>query len=190
VAEKYKLVNVRVSQLITDAIRRLEPDVDAVKELRYLQETQDFHSDRITELVLDRLRKPDCRINGWVLDGCPFTLAQIKDLKDEKVTPQLVIALELNDKRLEERLKQYYYDPITHFMYFSEQEIYELDSESQKRLEEHGEESEDIAEKLNQYRDFLTATEEEFLGQFVRVNGDDYEDRVLGNFCNAIEGSI
>ena len=110
----------RVSQLITDAIRRLEPDVDAVKELRYLQETQDFHSDRITELVLDRLRKPDCRINGWVLDGCPFTLAQIKDLKDEKVTPQLVIALELNDKRLEERLKQYYYDPITHFMYFED----------------------------------------------------------------------
>jgi adenylate kinase family enzyme len=28
----------------------------------------------IVDMVNERLQKPDCRINGWILDGCPFTL--------------------------------------------------------------------------------------------------------------------
>jgi hypothetical protein len=47
-------------------------------------------------------------------------------------------------------------------MYFTEEEVAEADSEVQKRLELREETREAIEEKLSQYRDFLTAAEEEF----------------------------
>jgi hypothetical protein len=29
--------------------------------------------DIVIDLIRERLSKPDCKINGWVLDGCPTT---------------------------------------------------------------------------------------------------------------------
>lgn len=144
----------------------------------------------IIELVQERLQKPDCRINGWILDGCPFSLEQIKHLKNEKITPQLVIALELQDEELLAKLEQFHFDPFTQLMYFTEEDIAEADTEVQKRLELREETREAIEEKLSQYRDFLTAAEEEFQRQLVRVSGEDSNERIFLNFCNAIEGSI
>lgn len=146
--------------------------------------------DFIIELVQERLAKPDCRLNGWILDGCPFTMEQIKHLKQEKITPQLVIALEIQDDELQAKLAEYHFDPFTQLMYFSEEELAEADGEVQKRLELREESRDAIKEKLDQYRDFLTSAEEEFQRQLVRVNGEDIDERVFLNFCNAIEGSI
>jgi adenylate kinase family enzyme len=28
--------------------------------------------DIIIDLVRDRLERPDCRMNGWILEGCPM----------------------------------------------------------------------------------------------------------------------
>jgi len=47
--------------------------------------------------VSERLSKPDCRLNGWILDGCPFNMNQIKLLRELKIEPQKVIALEISD---------------------------------------------------------------------------------------------
>lgn len=49
------------------------------------------------DLVHERLTKSDCRLNGWILDGCPFNLKQIQLLRDLKIEPQKVIALEISD---------------------------------------------------------------------------------------------
>ena len=115
-------------------------------------------------------------------------------MKNEKITPQLVIALELSDEEILEKLemdkKQYFYDPQTQVMYFTEDEVAEADPTVQKRVEIREEAREDFEEKLTQYRDFLTQAEEEFQKQLIRVNGDDIDERVFLNFCNAIEGSI
>lgn len=53
--------------------------------------------DVVIDLVNERLSKPDCRLNGWILDGCPFNMQQIKLLRDLKIEPQKVIALEISD---------------------------------------------------------------------------------------------
>jgi len=52
----------------------------------------------VIDLVNERLSKPDCRLNGWILDGCPFNLKQIQMLRDLKIEPQKVIALEISDE--------------------------------------------------------------------------------------------
>ena len=36
-----------------------------------------FPDEMIIDLVKERLNKPDCKINGWILDGCPTTPEQI-----------------------------------------------------------------------------------------------------------------
>ena len=117
-------------------------------------------------------------------------MEQIKYLKQEKITPQLVIALEIQDEELQAKLSEYHFDPFTQLMYFSEEEVQEADHEVQKRLELREESRDAIKEKLDQYRDFLTSAEEEFQRELVRVNGEDIDERVFLNFCNAIEGSI
>jgi adenylate kinase family enzyme len=36
--------------------------------------------DLIIDLIRERLSKPDCTINGYILDGCPTTPEQINRL--------------------------------------------------------------------------------------------------------------
>jgi len=50
------------------------------------------------DLVRDRLDRPDCRINGWILEGCPLSVQQIKSLKEFQITPQVVVAFEMSDE--------------------------------------------------------------------------------------------
>ena len=69
--------------------------------------------DIILDLVRERLDRPDCRTNGWILEGCPMNLYQIKQLKDLMIVPQVVIAFELSDDEVIDRLSKVRLDPIT-----------------------------------------------------------------------------
>jgi hypothetical protein len=60
--------------------------------------------DVVIDLVNERLSKPDCRLNGWILDGCPFNMKQIQLLRDLKIEPQKVIALEIQDETVFQEL--------------------------------------------------------------------------------------
>lgn len=53
--------------------------------------------DIIIDLVRDRLERPDCRMNGWILEGCPMNQNQIKQIRDLMIVPQVVVAFELSD---------------------------------------------------------------------------------------------
>lgn len=59
----------------------------------------------VMELVKERLSRPDCAINGWILDGCPSTEEQISKLKDLGFSPQLVVELDLSDSLVYEKLE-------------------------------------------------------------------------------------
>jgi adenylate kinase family enzyme len=41
----------------------------------------------VISLVKERLEKADCKINGWILDGCPTSIEQLNKLKDLGITP-------------------------------------------------------------------------------------------------------
>ncbi len=71
----------------------------------------------VMELVKERLSKPDCAINGWILDGCPSTEEQISKLKELGFSPQLVVELDLSDSLVYEKLEQKRFDPIDGHFY-------------------------------------------------------------------------
>jgi len=59
----------------------------------------------VSQLITERLKKPDCQINGWVLDGYPTSQSQIEELVKVGLSPQLVVALELRDSIVYERIE-------------------------------------------------------------------------------------
>lgn len=77
IAEKYQVVYVQVQQLIKEVTRRND-DNDYARQLKsYIAQDRIVPDDVVIDLVNERLSKPDCRLNGWILDGCPFNLKQI-----------------------------------------------------------------------------------------------------------------
>jgi adenylate kinase len=62
--------------------------------------------------VKNRLEKPDCKINGYILDGCPTTNEQIAALNDLGIVPSLVITLDQSDSSVYEKIEQRRFDPV------------------------------------------------------------------------------
>ena len=100
IAQKYQLIYINVTQLLKDYIRRgdnstfykdmafkLKNDQPgkylSVKNLTHLFLFETVEDEHIIDIVRMRLENTDCKINGWILDGCPLNLNQIKLLKEE-----------------------------------------------------------------------------------------------------------
>ena len=67
---------------------RRNDDNDYARQLKsYIAQDRVVPDDVVIDLVNERLSKPDCRLNGWILDGCPFNMQQIKLLRDLKIEP-------------------------------------------------------------------------------------------------------
>ena len=98
IAEKYQLVYVQLSQLIKEVERRNHGNDYSLQLKSYIANDRAIPDDVVIELVSERLSKPDCRLNGWILDGCPFNMHQIKLLQELKIEPQKVVALEVADE--------------------------------------------------------------------------------------------
>ena len=73
-AERYQLVYVQLSQLIKEVERRNHGNDYSLQLKSYIANDRIVPDDVVIELVTERLSKPDCRLNGWILDGCPFNM--------------------------------------------------------------------------------------------------------------------
>jgi len=64
-------------------------------------------------IVNSRVQQTDCQMQGFVLDGFPKTLNQIKALDDLKIKPNVILALETTNELMFERVSFRKIDPIT-----------------------------------------------------------------------------
>ena len=116
-AQKYKLQYVKVSELLKDYIRN-EKNPSKASDLKQKLDTckpcKQFYlfsliylvpNDLVIDLVKNRLEKPDCKINGYILDGCPTTNEQIAALNDLGIVPSLVITLDQSDSSVYEKIE-------------------------------------------------------------------------------------
>jgi len=74
VCEKYNLVHVQVLQVLKDVIRKQSDSKEAQRLAMRIQNHQPIDDEIVIDLVRDRLDRPDCRINGWILEGCPLSV--------------------------------------------------------------------------------------------------------------------
>lgn len=104
------------------------------------------------------------------------------------IIPQVVIAFELSDQAVLDRLTTARFDPNTGQMYASAEAA---DPNIVKRLIERPENTmPQIERRLNEYRDFLAAAETEFNRYLIRINAEESDSNVFLNFCDAIENSV
>jgi len=47
-----------------------------------------------------------------------------------------------------------------------------------------------IKRRLNDYKNFLGAIENEYRAHLIRINSEDSEEKVFMSFCDAIENSV
>lgn len=109
VASKYKLINLDVDQLCKDWVRRQGNDPNGSltsAELRSLiKNGEPLPDDIAMNLLKQRLSMPDCKTNGWILQGAPTTEDQIEMLKQIDQQPNLFVTLEMSDHLIYEKLE-------------------------------------------------------------------------------------
>ena len=59
----------------------------------------------IVKLIKMRIMKKDCQENGWVLDGFPRTMSQVKELESNEIIPDLVIEVNQNEIECYNKIK-------------------------------------------------------------------------------------
>lgn len=69
------------------------------------------------QIIEQRLKQSDCRVNGWILDGFPQTEAQVNLLKSMNLKPSLVCLFDQAESVSATRLENRRIDPVTGISY-------------------------------------------------------------------------
>ncbi|CAG9320457.1 unnamed protein product [Blepharisma stoltei] len=186
-AVRYGLSLVSTSQLLRDQINRKS---EIGKNIAAIMSTGDMVPDFIiTELVRNRLQETDCKMNGWVLDGFPKTVEQIRSLKEFKIQPSHVFFLESSDALVYERIEQRRLDPVSGKFY----SVTSLPEDQGLRdrlvtLEEDSHEA--VRKRLQNYKEHSTKLHAEFAKVGMNIKAELDENLITEMIGDAIENSI
>lgn len=111
IAQRYGLVQVSTLQLMKDQVQR--GTAVGQRLAGFIQQRTTIPDDIIAQLVGGRLIEPDCKANGWVLDGSPKNIEQALALKESGVIPSHVFFLNAPDTLVYDRVAQRRLDPVT-----------------------------------------------------------------------------
>jgi adenylate kinase len=67
----------------------------------------------VNQLVEQRLAQPDCRVNGFVLEGFPVNQSQLNHLTAMNANPSIIIQLDQTETEAVKRLSKRRIDPET-----------------------------------------------------------------------------
>lgn len=100
-SEKLGIDTISTGVMLRTAIKE-QTEVGKLAE-QYINDGKLVPDDVIVNIVKERLSKPDCE-NGFILDGFPRTTAQAEALTASGVKIDKVLALEVEDEKIVERL--------------------------------------------------------------------------------------
>lgn len=102
--------------------------------------------DIINPLIEKRLKQSDCKVNGWILEGFPYSKPQVNLLKAMRIIPSIVFMFEGTEDESCRRLGNRRVDPSTGTVYNLEVSP-PSDEATSGRLIELKEDSEEIVRK-------------------------------------------
>ncbi|KAK7173092.1 hypothetical protein R3I93_003041 [Phoxinus phoxinus] len=95
----------------------LKDDSDLSRTAQYQDKKQKIPKDVWSQLIQQRLSKPDCVRRGWVLEAIPKTQEEALCLQEAGITPDHVVMLEAPDVVLIERSSGKRIDPVSGDVY-------------------------------------------------------------------------
>ena len=149
----------QIPKISTGDILRAEikNQTEAGKEVEKLMSEGKFASDElIIDIVKNRVLEKDCE-NGYILDGCPRTLAQAEAIEKAKIAIDYVVNFEVPSEQLLERLtgRRIHLDSgrVYHVVYNPPKEEGIDDITSEALTQRADDTREVVAERLKQYDD-------------------------------------
>lgn len=110
-ADQFGLINVSVRELVKEKMKETADLSQIIKSSMVAGKR--LPDEIVNTLIAERLESPDCKVNGWIIEGFPMNEAQYNLLKTMKVKPSCTIILEQDEKECIARLKDRRLDPVT-----------------------------------------------------------------------------
>ena len=143
----------------------------------------------ITELVRLRIEAPDARLNGWILDGFPKNMEQVRSLKEFRIRPTHVMFLDCPDALVYERVEQRRLDP-ERGVYYSVMNMPQ-EEEVRNRLVQMNEDTHEVVKKrLMGFKQEAMQIRSEYSGIAVTIKADMDLEAVADIAKEAIVNSI
>lgn len=120
VADTFGLVNISMKELLKNEMH-VNPDMaDTISG--YIEKGEPVPDNIVNSCLENRLKQPDCRVNGWVIEGFPENENQMNLLKAMRIKPMLCFILEQHQEECIRRLSYRRIDPQTGILYNCETE--------------------------------------------------------------------
>merc|ERR1711907_404344 len=134
------------------------------------------------------MEEPDCKENGWFMDGYPRNKQQATLLGEAGVKPLKLVVMELTDQRLIEKVTLRRVDPTTQQIYHLKDNPPPKDEALQARLIQRDGDNEDVVkEQLKKYREETTGLLEAWSDILLEVNGDQAVEATVSDIVKALE---
>lgn len=102
IADTSNLANISTGAILRELVK--DPSNPLTPVLNgYMNAGQLIPADIMCKIVIDRLKQPDCRRFGFVLDGYPPSMEDLDNLRINFIAPDLIFCFECSDKTAIER---------------------------------------------------------------------------------------
>jgi adenylate kinase len=146
--------------------------------------------DIIINIVLNRIREPDCVERGWLLDGFPRTDAQAAAMANSGIEIDTFIHLDVPDEALVDRVVGRRSDPVTgkiYHMTFSPPDSEEVRS----RLVQRDDDTEaKVKTRINAFHANMTQLLQRFKNNTVTVDGNRRPSAVWSDMYTSIARTV
>jgi adenylate kinase len=115
IAQHYGLVFVSVREMLKQVVSKNPDEGKVIKAC--IERGEPIPDALINSYVEKRLKQSDCRINGWVLEGFPYSKAQINMLRAMRIKPSHVVVFEQQEDESLRRIGNRKVDPQTGICY-------------------------------------------------------------------------
>jgi adenylate kinase len=115
IREEFGVVHISTGDILRAALKARTPL--GLEAEAYMTSGRLVPDRLVVDLVCERLMQPDCRKQGWLLDGFPRTASQAVAIKRRGLLPSHFIYLVVPDEILLERITDRRTDPVTGTIY-------------------------------------------------------------------------
>jgi len=185
-AKRYRLTLVSAGNLLEEEIKGKTVKGQIAIEL--MEKGEEVSDKVMGKIVEERLNQPDCKVNGWVLEGFPLNEAQARILKQERHTPSTVIELGISDEAAFERSESKRIDPTTGKVYSLTNEDLKPSKEIEANLITKECDSYDkVEKKLEMWKTFKDKINEFYKGKLAPISAEKPIEAVLEAISDEVE---